>query len=322
MLSSLKATGLDTSAIQTVSSSNSQTGGRTAQYVAVNDGGKNLIVAMADMSIFEHHSRPEDCRATMSSTNPQWIVVDGNWSSQGLRSWIAAGHSIGSKVVFEPVSAEKSKRLFCPPKGQSRLGMFPQASLYMATPNTYELAAMYSAAKQNGYLDSHEWFKVIDGLGMMGARDRFVRLTSTALTDAGVPVQCVQLLPYIPTIVTKLGEEGVLLTGLLAPGDWRLKDPDAEEFILARSPAGHPTVGGIYMRLFPAVEKVEDIVSVNGVGDTFLGVLLSGLAQGGRVEDLIDVSQRAAVLSLKSAESVSPMIPTLEDDISRAVMTR
>jgi len=38
--------------------------------------------------------------------------------------------------------------------------------------------------------------------------------------------------------------------------------------------------GGVYMRLFPPVEVVEDIVSVNGVGDTFLGVLVVGLAKG------------------------------------------
>lgn len=70
------------------------------------------------------------------------------------------------------------------------------------------------------------------------------------------------------------------------------------------------------MRLFPAVEEVkpEDVVSVNGVGDTFAGTLIAGLAKRGknaRVEELIDLAQRAAVLTLKSKEAVSPGLGTL-----------
>lgn len=69
------------------------------------------------------------------------------------------------------------------------------------------------------------------------------------------------------------------------------------------------------MRLFPAAEVVqeEQIVSVNGVGDTFLGVVVAGLAKGRRVEELIDGAQRAAVLTLKSGEAVSPEIAGLRD---------
>lgn len=74
-------------------------------------------------------------------------------------------------------------------------------------------------------------------------------------------------------------------------------------------------VGGVYMRLFPAVEEVriEDVVSVNGVGDTFAGTLVAGLAgrDGRRVEEIVDIAQRAAVLSLKSKEAVSPGLGTL-----------
>lgn len=82
-------------------------------------------------------------------------------------------------------------------------------------------------------------------------------------------------------------------------------------------------VGGVYMRLFPAVEEVEGehVVSVNGVGDTFVGTIVAGLAAqkrddgtaaaAGRVEDFIDIAQRAAVLTLKSKESVSPGLGTL-----------
>lgn len=320
VLSSLKAAGLDTTYIRQLGQEHAPAN-RTAQYVAVNDSNKNLVIAMADMGIFSYHSFPDYWRSALQATKPSWLVVDGNWGEQDVKSWIKAGKKQCCKVAFEPVSVEKSTRLFAPFRVLSPLRVFPEASVDLASPNTYELAAMYSAAKENGYLDSTEWFQVIDAFGMMGARDRFVQLTSAELTDAGIPIQSVQLLPYVPTLIAKLGSKGVLLTQLLSRDDPRLFEREAQEFILTRS-MNHPTIGGIYMRLFPPVEKVEDVVSVNGVGDTFLGVLVSGLAQGGSAESLINVAQKGAVMSLRCAESVSPILSRLEHDISRAVLSQ
>lgn len=298
-------------------------GNRTAQYVAVNDGSRNLVMAMADMNIFSHNSFPAEWKAMIAATKPEWLVVDANWSAKDIRNWIKAGKEAATattKVAFEPVSAEKSRLLFGPQGGQYKLRMYPEASVDLASPNTYELAAMFGEAKDNGYLDDMEWFEIVDAFGMRGARERFVRLTSPELTDAGVPIQSVQLLPYIPTIITKLGEKGALLTSIIKKDDPLLYDRDEAEFILTRAPPDHPTgVGGIYMRLFPAAEKVDEVVSVNGVGDTFLGVLISGLAQGGRVEKLIDVAQKGAVMSLKCAESVSAELPKLEGRITESL---
>lgn len=321
MISSLQQSGLDTTYVQKLDNTD-HPASRTAQYVAVNDSNRNLVMAMADMDIFTQHSFPDEWRSTVAATSPNWLVVDGNWSPSSIREWVRIGKDHNAKVAFEPVSVAKSKALFTPERGIPKLDIFPRASVDMASPNTYELAAMYEVAKANGYLDSHEWFEVIDAFGMTGARDRFMRLTSAELTDAGVPVQCVNLLPYIPTLLTKLGPNGVLLTTLLGRDDPRLRDGDAEEYILARASPTHPTVGGIYMRLFPPAEKVENIVSVNGVGDTFLGVLVSGLAQGGSVEKLIDVAQKGAVLTLKSTQSVSPELRKLEDRLQKAVSYR
>ncbi|KND94802.1 Pseudouridine-metabolizing bifunctional protein [Tolypocladium ophioglossoides CBS 100239] len=318
VLSSLQTAGLDTTFVRRLDQQ-SHPGSRTAQYVAVNDGSRNLVMAMADMGIFTQHSDPDHRESTVAATSPKWLVVDGNWGPKDIRAWIRTGKDHNSKVAFEPVSVEKSRGLFSPQRGVPRLGVFPQASVDLASPNTYELAAMYSAAKDNAYLELGGWFDIIDSFGMRGARDRFMRLTSAELTDAGVPVQSVQLLPYIPTLVTKLGPKGVLLTTLLGRDDPLMRDRDAEEFILTRAAVNHPSVGGIYMRMFPATETVQDIVYVNGVGDTFLGVLISGLAQGGRVENLIDVAQRGAVFSLKCQESVSPDLGQLERHLSKAV---
>lgn len=283
---------------------------RTAQYVAVNDADKNLMLAMADMAILTSHSFPKYWSSIVESIKPKWLVVDGNWSPKDIHNWIKTGGLAGARVAFEPVSTIKAAGLF--PKDHN-LPIFPKVTVSLATPNQYELEAMYTAAKENGYMDSMSWFEVIDAFGMRGgARDRFVALTSPEMTDAGIPVQSVQLLPYIPTIITKMGDRGALLTTILEPGDSRLHDPAHARYVLARAaPGHHPHVGGVYMRLYPAVERVGTPISVNGMGDTFLGALVAGLALGGRTEDLMDVAQNAAVMTLKSHLSVSPDLGAL-----------
>ena len=322
ILSALQAAGLDTSYIRRLGHEYPST--RTAQYVAVNDAHKNLVLAMADMAIFSTHSFPAYWDSAVAASKPKWVVVDANWADADIQAWIRAARAHGAKVAFEPVSAAKAQRLFPAPKRHAHTGplsVFPRAGVDLCTPNQYELLAMYEAAKRHGYLE-HDlpWFGVVDAFGIMaGARDRFVNITSPEMADAGIPVQSVNLLPYIPTIITKLGADGALLTTVLGREDPRLRDPEHARYVVSRSMNDHPHVGGVYMRLFPAVEKVKDVVSVNGIGDTFMGVLVAGLARGGKVEKLIDVAQRAAVLTLRCKEAVSYQVGTLKEDVGRAV---
>ncbi|KAH6697378.1 Indigoidine synthase A like protein-domain-containing protein [Plectosphaerella plurivora] len=317
VLASLHANGLDTTYIRQLGS-DYHVANRTAQYVAVNDADKSLVLAMADMGIFSNHSFPEYWRSAVAGAKPKWLVVDGNWSPKDVRAWVNAGREYGARVAFEPVSTAKSVALFS--RDNLDLGVFPRAAVDLASPNTHELLAMWTAAKEHGFFDSHEWFRVMDAFGIhAGARERFVHMTSRALTDEGVPVQTMQLLPYIPTMVTKLGSRGCLLTTILGRDDPRLSDYAHREYILTRAHPDHPTVGGVYMRMYPAAEHVEDVVSVNGVGDTFLGVLVNGLARGGRVERLIDVAQKGAVLTLKSHEAVSPDLGRVDRLLREAI---
>lgn len=325
VMSALEGEKIDTSGIKVLSApvsgaiSSEEEIPRTAQYVAINDLKKDLVIAMGDMSLFSNPNAPvEDLLHQIVSSKPKWIVIDGNWHPKSIKAFIEAGKSVGAKIAFEPVSNLKSKKLF--PKSSSagqapNMETFPNNLLDLAAPNQYELAAMHSAAKENEYFESELWWIVIDSLGIpsTGARDRFVSLTSSKLTDQGIPLQTIQLLPYIPTILTKLGPDGVLLTELLKPDDYRLRDPKSAPYILSRCNNGSTEVGGVYMRLFPASEKVEGIVSVNGVGDTFLGVLIAGLAKGLELDEhLVGVAQRGAVLTLKSKEAVSPKVESLK----------
>ncbi|KAI0910557.1 Indigoidine synthase A like protein-domain-containing protein [Ustulina deusta] len=317
VLASLESCGMDTSCIQ-ILSHDEHPGGRTAQYVSVNDANKHLVLAMADMDIFTSQSFSPSWATTIRSSKPKWLVVDANWKDHDIRLWMQAGKRANAKVAFEPVSKAKSARLFCTERGLESLGVFPHATIDLTTPNQYELAAMHAAARSNEYFDDPRWWLIVDAFSITGARDRFVKLTSAAMTDAGIPQQALQLLPFIPTIITKLGSDGALLTTILRKDDPRLYDAQHEPFILSRCLTDHADVGGVYMRMFPAVEQVTDVVSVNGIGDTFMGTLVAGLAQGGKIQNLINVAQKAAVLTLRSPESVSEKLGSLESELVAA----
>ncbi|KAG2414245.1 hypothetical protein HFD88_003436 [Aspergillus terreus] len=307
-LAGLRAENLSTTGIQVL------TGSRTAQYVAINDAKKDLVLAMADMGIMEQPETALDFDTVweplVARTKPQWVVVDANWSPAVMGRWIAVARRHGARVAVEPVSTAKSRRLFDGADAPiSAADCVPRHAVSLAAPNQLELAEMYAAAREHGLFDSDGWWGVIDAMGMSsaGSRDRLVALTSAQMVDQGIPQQSIQLLPFVPCIVTKLGAQGVLVTQLLRPGDPRLTAPESAPYILSRA-SGDAAIGGVYMRLFPpaAVLADADVVSVNGAGDTLLGAVVSGLARGAAtVEEVIPLAQRASVLTLQSAGGVS-----------------
>lgn len=313
LLDHLEKGGLRVDGIRTLHPSE---GVRTAQYVAVNDKKKDLVVAMADMAILQIPSveMTEHWELLISSHKPKWVVVDSNWSPALLSQVISIANNYRSNVAFEPVSVQKSMRIFHPdsPIIQGS-GVIPNHCINLATPNALELETMYRTARDMFLFESNAWWEIANNFDLSGSgsRDKLIAMTSTGLVDQGVPQQMIQLLPYIPSIVTKLGDEGSLLAYLIPQGDAILTDSKCEKHILGRSTNPEALVGGVYLRLFPPAESVppEEIVSVNGVGDTMLGVLIAGLVKGDRrLEDLIPVAQQAAVLTLKSPEAVSSEI--------------
>ncbi|OQO11665.1 hypothetical protein B0A48_03392 [Cryoendolithus antarcticus] len=329
-LAALNDEGLSSEAVESVAA---DSGKRTAQYVAVNEQSRDLAIAVADMAILDTPRKGEpDTIGTAFNDNwlprlrearPSHLVLDANWPPTYLARWLKAGSEINAHITFEPVSNAKSAIPFQLPS-KSPLSVFPKSTIRLITPNATELAAMYTAARAGSFFDRADWWAVIDALGIpsSGARTAMSLATSPALVDQGIPQQSVQLLPFFPSICTKLGARGVLVTQILPANDARLSSADHAPYILSR--CNNDTedslgVGGVYMRLFPAVEEVaeEDVVSVNGVGDTFCGVLVAGLSKAkqegreGRVEEWIDVAQRAAVLTLKSEQAVSPGLGTL-----------
>ena len=314
-LQMLSQRGLGTTGIRTIDNAH------TAQYVAVNDTKKDLVVAMADMSILEAPNDDFDTiwKPYLANCKPRWLVLDSNWDAVTLHRWLDTAQAMELKVAYEPVSVAKSKRLFS--SAQGSLGVTPKHRVSLASPNILELGSMHDTAHSGGFFESEDWWAVINSIGLpnSGSQDRLVHMTNHALVNQGIPQQSIRLLPFIPCILTTMGEHGVLMTQMLGPSDPRLTSPDSGRYILSRSTDGNRTVGGVYMRLFSPVERVSqgDIVSVNGVGDTFLGVLIAGLAQQDPKDlaDLIDIAQKGSVLTLKSEEAVSPLIASLRSSL-------
>lgn len=329
-LSTLEKQGLSTAGIQVLPATPCT---RTAQYIAINDIKKDLLVAMADMGIVELPEAQLDFdgfwEPLIERTKPRWVVVDANWRPEVLARWSKIAQKHGARVAFEPVSTAKSRRLFGGDASNSKATIgpsqtVPNNAISLACPNRFELTAMYAAARESLLFESPSWWHVIDSMNLSpaGSRQRLVALTSSELVDEGIPQQTIQLLPFIPCIVTKLGGAGALVTQLLPPGDPRLTDPESAPYVIARaSTAADVAFGCVYMRLFPPATILgeDDIVSVNAAGDTLLGVLVAGLAKKGqsaRIEDLIPIAQEASRKTLASAGGVSKDLaelrPTLE----------
>ena len=314
-LNILAKRGLQTAGIQMRGSES-----HTAQYVAVNDAKKQMLLAMADMTILEDNSGNFDSvwKPHFDICKPKWLVIDANWHPYMLHKWLDVARASGARVAFEPVSTAKSKRAFSARiQRNASLAAVPNHLISLATPNALELSSMHDAASDIGLFDREDWWRAINSIGLSssGSRDKLVSATNDLLVDQGVPQQSIRLLPFIPCILTTLGERGVLMTQMLQPEDDLLTRPDTAPYILSRSTDGNSVIGGVYMRLFPPVEAVssDEIVSVNGVGDTFLGVLIAGLTKEKprSIVDLVDIAQRGSVMTLKSKEAVSPDIATL-----------
>lgn len=329
-LASLEKEGLDIAGVQVLPATSST---RTAQYVAINDAKRDLVVAMADMGIVE---LPEDkldidgfWEPLLERSKPRWVVLDANWHPEVLKKWSTLAQKHGARVALEPVSTAKSRRFF----GRDATGAgamigpaqtVPHHAVSLACPNRLELAAMHTAARETLLFDSPGWWNIINAMNLSptGSRERLIAATSAALVDEGIPQQSIQLLPFIPCLITKLGPVGALLTQLLPTGDSRLTDPDYAPFILSRaSPSTETPFGGVYMRLFPptSILTPDDIVSVNGAGDTLLGVIVAGLAKSDsatRIEDILPVAQEASRRTLASAGGVSPKLMELRGSLA------
>ncbi|KAG0124723.1 Indigoidine synthase A like protein-domain-containing protein [Tuber indicum] len=299
-LERLQALGMDISGVKKVD------GGVTARYVAINNSSGELFVAGADMRVFESAEMGALAQGAITK-GVKVVCVDGNLSVEGLAGVVRAAAGLDIPLAFEPTSPSKSTRILSP-----TLPVYPSASaVSLTTPNTHELTAMFAHAREIGMFEREDWWRVvcdinIDSIFFNSVAQLSTRL-STNLLEGGIIQSAVHLSPYFSGIMVKLGVDGVVLVQLL---------PLATSFTSAALPPGTivsqgaGSVAGVMVRHFPAeVISQENIISVNGVGDTYLGVVLAGLVKigmnGAHIEEVIGRAQKAAGLTLMSPESVS-----------------
>ena len=308
VLDSIRQNGMDMTGLRIAKSKNESTG----RYVAFNDMSKSLYTAMADMRILESGG-PTHLKTfwepMMKTYRPAWLIIDANWDTSTISKWSEAGRAAGAMIAYEPVSAPKSTRILF--SGHLRVAD-------LATPNIQELLVMNRSGPQ--------WVgREPDKEAASLLKTRLKETIGTLENDLMHVIKSFwKLLPRIPCIITKLGSEGVLLSQGFWKGDPRLEHPSFSEHVFFRQSLPDANLkhdygdgrrfGGIYVRhLLPKKMRPQDIVCVNGVGDTFLGVLIAGLSQSNPrpLEELITLAQAGAVLTLQSTESVSPKVKGL-----------
>ena len=327
----LRHRGLSTSGIVTIPEY------PTARYIALNNVDNTLEVAMADMEIFEGKSLNIEKRwvQALETMQPAWVALDGNWSPRLLRLWIDHARKY-AKIAFEPVSAEKAIRLFASEleaRDQKGRGGLRGAQNYhdrplvdLATPNILELKTMAAHTTAIGWRDSiREQVTHITEQIQRNEQQPLGLLGSDTLLAA------LSLLPKVPCLLVKGGPEGVLLVEVLGRKDEHLEDPIEKSNVYFRPTdrrMGGPQpdcipwcddFGGVHIRHFPPPTSLSasEVVSTNGSGDTFLGVLLAGLVSqpSRRIGELVQIAQEGAALTLRSRESVSPRVKELAPKI-------
>ncbi|PUU78910.1 Indigoidine synthase A like protein-domain-containing protein [Tuber borchii] len=300
-LEKLGALGMDVSGVRTVD------GGVTARYVAINNSSGELFIAGADMRIFEGAQMGALAKGEIFK-GVKVVCVDGNLSMEGLAEVVKATAELNIPLIFEPTSTSKSTRILSP-----TLPIYPSTSaISLTTPNTHELTTMFTHAREIGMFEREDWWRVIDNISIdsMFLNTQLSTRLNANLLEEGIIQSAVHLSPYFSRIMVKLGADGVVLVQLLPPATSSTSAALPPGAIVSQ---GTGAVRGIVVRHFPAEAiSQEDIVSVNGAGDTFLGAVLAGLAKLGMNEvhlgEVISRAQKAACLTLRSPESVSERV--------------
>ncbi|KAF0543811.1 Ribokinase-like protein [Gigaspora margarita] len=312
LIEDMKKIGMDTKGIQVVENK------KTAVYSAINDPYGQLICAVADMEIFDSISS-ENVTKFIESNKPKLVCFDGNISVECMRTILNTCDTNKIPTFFEPTSVPKSFKILKDNLLFSEL-LTTHALTYIS-PNIYELKAMYSEAEKYGYFnfDNHLWFQKLDELNI-GQKfrtdvERIIKKYPKLLflQNDGILVQIMNFLPYLPNIIVKLGENGVLIAQTLDElksfaSDFETKQANNKIDIVI--PRRHGK-GGTRFRYFePILLDSQKHANSSGTGDSFVGALISGLIlhSSSKIDKIIDIAQQVAVMTLQSYNSVSEQI--------------
>ncbi|CUM45767.1 unnamed protein product [Debaryomyces fabryi] len=347
LLQQLEAAEIDISGIQVIAGSRIS----TAQYSSIHNNNGDLLVACADMTIFEEELIIEHIVKQLDRAKPNFIVIDCNISSSLMNNILqyVSTNMEHINVIIEPTSSYKAARLS--QVNSKNLKVFPNNIIQLVTPTVAELNTFHSSFSNRELFDDYdEWFPLLDTLGVdslfrekLNKQAHRYEVLKHGLND-GFLQQSFQLLPYLPNILLKLGPHGLLYIGLSTSIDDYSSIPTSSdyspEFTITSS--GREFVGndgenkkmGIAIQYFPIpeVNKNLDVKNVTGAGDSLLGYLTARLLLSSKnkldktwlgpeiysVEDewfkweSIYKAQISSGLSLQSSDAINPEIAKIK----------
>ncbi|KAJ3734792.1 indigoidine synthase A-like protein [Lentinula guzmanii] len=304
---------------------------RTAVCNMIMDSQGGLTTGIADMAILDKAQLEIKAIALIKQMKPTVVVMDGNCSSEVISTVAGLCTRHGIKVFFEPTSIVKSTRIL---KAVETTMSSSTSPIDFISPNLIELQEIFAVANEKDLFAKPEYWTALDNFSLTSRYrmdlEHLCRAnvsdedpskgTLSFLLDQGLAQMAVKLLPFFRHIVIKCGDMGVIVAMRQNPTSaWRSEQSN----IKRRYVLNHSDTDTIVLSHFPAL-PVKDLVNVTGAGDSFVGVLSSCLVQQPNafnsqkgLTQVIEMAQRASVLTLCSPCAVSPELSSLKRSISR-----
>ncbi|KAJ3987787.1 indigoidine synthase A-like protein [Lentinula detonsa] len=304
---------------------------RTAVCNMIMDSQGGLTTGIADMAILEKAQLEIKAIELIKQMKPTVVVMDGNCSSEVISIVAGLCTRHGIKVFFEPTSVVKSTRIL---KAVETTMSSSTSPIDFISPNLIELQEIFAVANEKDLFAKPEYWTALDNFSLTSRYRMDLEHLSRAnvsdedpskgtlsfLLDQGLAQMAVKLLPFFRHIVIKCGDKGVIVAMRQNPTSaWRSEQSN----IKRRYVMNHSDTDTIILSHFPAL-PVKDLVNVTGAGDSFVGVLSSCLVQQPNafnsqksLTQVIEMAQRASVLTLCSPFAVSPELSNLKRSISR-----
>ncbi|KAJ3790942.1 indigoidine synthase A-like protein [Lentinula aff. detonsa] len=304
---------------------------RTAVCNMIMDSQGGLTTGIADMAILDKAQLEIKAIELIEQMKPTVVVMDGNCSSEVISTVAGLCTRHGIKVFFEPTSVVKSTRIL---KAVETTISSSTSPIDFISPNLIELQEIFAVANEKDLFAKPEYWTALDNFSLTSRYRMDLEHLSRAnvsdedpskgtlsfLLDQGLAQMAVKLLPFFRHIVIKCGDKGVIVAMRQNPTSaWRSEQSN----IKRRYVLNHSDTDTIVLSHFPAL-PVKDLVNVTGAGDSFVGVLSSCLVQQPNafnsrksLTQVIEMAQRASVLTLCSPFAVSPELSNLKRSIAR-----
>ncbi|KAJ3758649.1 indigoidine synthase A-like protein [Lentinula raphanica] len=304
---------------------------RTAVCNMIMDSQGGLTTGIADMSILDNAQIEAKAVDFVQKMKPKLVVMDGNCSSDVISTVATTCNEHDIKILIlisEPTSVVKSSRILKAVENMTNR----TSPIDFISPNLIELREIFETANEKDLLSKPQYWTALDNFALTSryrmelehlsrvnvSDEDTSRGTLSFLLDQGMAQMAVKLLPLFRHIVIKCGDKGVLVAMRQNPDSaWRSEQSN----IKARCVVHHSDSDTIVLSHFPAL-PVEHLVNVTGAGDSFVGILASYLVRQPNafnspesLTQVIDVAQRAAVLTLGSPYAVAPELSRLRQPI-------